>query len=323
MAIKNNHLLVRLINTPALNYEQPVERFYDQIDVHAMSLAMSFKLTCAVYAGDIHDGTFYGAGSKEIIIGSSESFDVHEASEHWQTQTPVRIVSHCKTDLEMHIPNGIAYSAENGLNIISVNIPLLFVMYRSFVQEQLAALRRGQQARTTAQFIHSYVLPNAIGSHLDYALFNRAVFHAVGRTPATGTARKHPFQLANWVSQTDRVLKDVIEHLQKTTMSMHDMLCSLPAVASVNAAQTMQLPGISPTYQYAWVELAARAQVVVSMMATSPTKLLAFDKGRLQYISRIIAYDGFKPVITRKIPAPMGQDITDLLDAIEAVGQAS
>lgn len=323
MAIKNNHLLVRLINTPRLNYEQPVERFYEQIDVQSTNLAMFYKLTCAVFAGELHDGVFYGAGTKEIIIGSSESFDVHEASEHWMDQTPVKIISHNKTDLDMHIPNGIAYSQEHGLAVISINIPLLFVMYRGFVQEQMAALRRGQQAKITSQFIHTYVLPNAIASHLDYALFNRALSIAVDRTPAMGTSRKHPFALPNWTTQTDKVLKELVTHLKRTTTSMHDILCTLPAVSSVNCAQTMQLPAVSPTYQYAWSELVARAQTMVGLMLLSPDKLLGYDKARLQYISRLIAFDGFKPVISKKVPGQQGEEIIALLETVEQVARAS
>ena len=124
LAIKGNHLLVRLINTPSLNYEQPVERFYEIVDVLYPRLATSFRLTSPVFMGEIHDGIFYGPGTQEVILGISESFDVLEASEHWMHQTPVRIVSHDKTDLDMHVPNGIAYSQEKGLAVIAINIPM-------------------------------------------------------------------------------------------------------------------------------------------------------------------------------------------------------
>lgn len=323
MAVKSNHLLVRLINTPALNYEQPVERFYDQIDYVSNSLAMAFKLTCATNSGVIHDGVFYGTGTQEIIIGSNEGFHVIEASEHWASQSPVKIVYHDKTDLDLHIPNGIAYSSETGLAVISINIPLLFVMYRGFVQEQLNALRKGQQAKTTAQFVHAYVLPNAIASHLDFALFNRALTHAVGKTPALGTARKHPFAMANWMTQADKVLKDLVKHLGKTNTSMHDILCTLPAVTAVNCAQTMQMPIVSPTYQYAWVELVARARVVAALILLSPNKLVTYDKSKLQYIARSIAYDGFKPVIARKLPNEQGIEVIGLLETIESIAKSS
>lgn len=323
MAIKSNHLLVRLINTPALNYEQPVERFYDIIDAMAPRLAMSFEMTCPVFAGRVHDGVFYGTGTSEIIVGSSEGFDVHEASEHWKHQSPVRILSHDKTDLDMHVPNGIPYSQEKGLAVISVNIPLLFVMYRGFVQEQMQALRRGHQAKTNAQFIQTYVLPNAVHSHLDFALFNRALNIALKKPVAAGTSRKHPFAMSNWIPQTDRALKELTDYLTKKDMSIMDMLCTIPAVTALNGAQTMQLPSASPTYQYAWMELVARAKVLAGLAFLSPSRLLGHDKQHMQMVSRLITYDNFKSVIQRKLPAPHNSETVELLELIEATTRSS
>lgn len=321
MAVKNNHILVKLLGAARLNYEAPIERFYERIDVMTPALAQSFGLTCPVAQGQAHDGPFYGKGTKEVLIASTETFDVHEAFAHWQTQSPVKVIYHEKSDLEMHIPNGMPYSSELGVAVVCINVPMLFVMYRGFMLEQLQALRRGQQAKVAAQFVHSYVLPNMIASHLDFALFNRAMMLASGQKVAAGTARKHAIGIANWTSQTDKVLVEITGHLQRTNYSLHDMLCSMPAVTCINGAQTMQLPGVAEVYQYAWVELLARARVVASCIFISPNNLLASSSLELMKIDRAIAYEGGPDRIKAVLGVNDAQDTLEVIDLIQKVAK--
>lgn len=321
MAVRNNHILVRLLGAARLNYEATIERFYERIDVMTPALAQSFSLTCTVAEGSAHDGVFYGKGTKEVLIASTEMFDVHEAASHWKTQSPVRTIYHDKSDLEMHIPNGLPYSSELGVAVVCINVPMLFVMYRGFMLEQLEALRRGQQAKTASQFVHSYVLPNMIASHLDFALFNRAMLLATGQKPPSATARKHAITsgMANWTPQTDKALTEIVGHLQRSNLSMHDMLCALPAVTSVNCAQTMQLPGMASVYQYAWAELLARARVVGACIFLSPNNLLGMSKLDLMQIDREINYEG-GPARIRKILGPVdAKETLEVIDLIQTV----
>lgn len=292
LAVRTNHLLVQLLNAARLNYEDHLELFYARADGLTNTLANAFKLTGITSVGKAFDGVFYGKGSTEVIIAHNESFDVHHSHEHWRILSPVRVLMHSKTDLEMHIPNGVAYSKEQGLAVVAINIPMLFVMYRGFVLEQLDALRKGRQAKTTAQFIHTYVLSNMIGSHLDIALTNRLIATACSDPVTTNTSRKHLFNLANWQSQSDKVIKDQATTMRKQSMSLHDMLCMMPAVHYVNAAQAMKLPYMPPVYQYSWAEMLARIKVIAGLIFISPTNLLAYDKSELQRIARTIDYQG-------------------------------
>lgn len=313
MAIKTNHLLVKLLNSARLNYEDHIELFYSKIGAITNQLAQSFKITSPVNSGAKFDGVFYGAGTTEILALSTESFDVHSAAEHWKTLSPIRVLMHDKTDLEMHIPNGIAYSNELGVAVISINIPMLFVMYRGFVQEQLVQLRKGKQAKSTSQFVHTYVLPNMIGSHLDVALFNRTIALICGAKVANGTSRKHPISVANWTSQTDRVIKELAKPFTNQRYSLHNLLCMVPAVFTLNGAQAMQLPSMPPVQQYLWVEYLARMKVVGALGVLSPDRLAMENRGDIQSINRTIDYEN---VLQRPISI-LGKDANDLQELAE------
>lgn len=321
IATRSNHLLARLLNNLRLNLDAPLERYYEIIDSTASSVSMGLRMTNEVHRGVVHDGVFYGSGMREIIIGHTEPFDIYECERDWKNAAPVRILDHPKTDLDIHIPNGVSYSKESGYAVIAVNVPQLALMWRCFLKEQRALIARGQSPKTTPMFIHGYVLANALPSHLDIALVNRLIAH-VAKNPIEKPSRRNPFTLSDYSTQTDNVLTKVAEHLQKAQLSFHDMLCNIPSVTAYNAAEAMQLPAVAPTRQYAWSEIVSRIKVIAAMAALSPSNLTAYDKFDLTYMTRLIDYSDIRATIASQ----MKQDhveIFNLLDLISSIAKSS
>jgi hypothetical protein len=222
----------------------------------------------------------------------------------------------------MHIPTGISYSQENGLAVIAINIPLLMVMYRGYMHDQLAKMKEGQQPKPTSCFVRSYVLTNMLASHLDLAIFNRMMAIAT-KKPIKPPVRTHAVALASWDAQVDRALTEVIHRLETTTLPLNDMLCNIPTVVAVNAAEVMTLPPAAPTRQYSWVEIIARLPVLVSLAILSPDGLRSYDKAEITAILRSADVSSVRSVIKAKVPA-QAQEIILMLEALAAlVGQRS
>lgn len=282
---------------------------------------MGLKMTNSIHQGVLHDGVFYGNGVKEIIIGHTEPFDVYGVAADWKNATPVKILDHCKSDLDIHIPNGVAYSKEHGYAVIAVNITMLAVMWRCFLLEQQAVIQRGHTPKTTPMFVHAYVLGNALPSHLDVALINLLINNLAG-AKVSKPERRNPFVLGDYSTQTIKVLSQVTDHIKSTDMSMHDMLCNIPMVTASNAAEAMQLPSLAPTRQYAWSEVVARIKIIAAMAAISPNNLKTYDKDSLQYLLRMMDYSGMRDVITSqmKTEAPA---IIDMLNSLKRIAAAS
>lgn len=318
---RSNHLLVKLLNNLRVNLHAPLERYYELIDNGAPYIAMGLKMTNSIHQGILHEGVFYGNGVKEVIVANTDPFDLYSVVNDWKNATPVKILDHCKSDLDMHIPNGVSYSRESGYAVISVNITMMAVMWRCFLIEQQSVIQRGHTPKTTPMFVHAYVLANALPSHLDIALFNRMI-NVVAGTATPKPERRNPFTLDDMSKQTDKVLAQVADHLKSTDMSMHDMLCNIPMVTAVNAAEAMQLPAMAPTRQYAWSEVVARVKAIAAMAALSPSNLKMFDKPELQYMVRMMDASGMRAIITNqmKTDAPT---ILDMLNSLEKISKAS
>lgn len=321
IATRSNHLISKLLNNLRVSLDSPTERYYELIDAVAPSVGMGLRLTNEVHRGDVHDGVFYGPGTREVIIGHTEPFDLYECERNWKNAAPVRILDHNKSDLDIHIPNGVSYSKEAGYAVIAINIPQLAVMWRCFLKEQRAVMQRGGSPKTTPMFVHCYVLANALPSHLDIALINRLIRHVSKAKPGQPT-RRNPFTLSDYTHQTDTVLTQVIDHLQNADLSMHDMLCNIPLVTAINAAEAMQLPTVAPTRQYAWSEVVARVKVIAAMAALSPRQLKTYDKFELTYMSRMIDYGDVRPVIASQMKTDSAE-IFNLLDLIQSIASSS
>ncbi len=319
---KNSHLLVKIINTIRVNYQAPIERFYEHVENQATYVSTHFGLINEVSSTSNPENTFYGEGVKELILTHTEAFNIYEAYQNWEMQAPVKVLLHPKTDLGMHIPTGISYSQESGLAVIAINIPLLMVMYRGYMHDQLAKMKEGQQPKPTSCFVRSYVLTNMLASHLDLAIFNRMMAIAT-KKPIKPPVRTHAVALASWDAQVDRALTEVIHRLETTTLPLNDMLCNIPTVVAVNAAEVMTLPPAAPTRQYSWVEIIARLPVLVSLAILSPDGLRSYDKAEITAILRSADVSSVRSVIKAKVPA-QAQEIILMLEALAAlVGQKS
>jgi hypothetical protein len=319
---KSSHLLVRLINTIRVNYQSPIERFCEHVEAQAINVSTHFRLINELSSTSNPENTFYGEGVKELILTHSQAFDIYDAYTNWELQAPVKVVLHPKTDMGIHVPTGVAYSDEEGLAVIAINIPLLMVMYRGYIHQQLAKLKEGQQPKPTACFVRSYVLTNMLPSHLDLAIFNRLMALATDR-PIKPPIRTHATPLANWDKQVDQALLEIANRLQNVTMSLNDMLCNIPTVVSINASEIMTLPTAAPTRQYSWVEIVARLPVLVSMAILSPDKLRSHDKSEIIAILRNADESSVRNMIRAKIPSHAQEIILMLESLAMAIGQRS
>lgn len=251
-AVRSDHFLVRILQSIAVPQSQNLERYYDNVDGLALNMSMALKMTSSIYQGSIFKGVFYGPGNDEILIANNDDFNPLEAHRNWQNLVPVKVLRHPRSDLGLNLPDGHDTGSETGLVVVSINIPMLAVQYRAFRFNEIMLKEGTQETQKSAmQFIHMYVLPNMLYSHLDYALFNRIDNWRKG-APIGESEHPHPFFLPDYSDKVNQVQLELLHKLQLVGKDFTGILRTIPAVTANDMEEAMLLPQAAPTRQILW-----------------------------------------------------------------------
>jgi len=257
-AVKSQHFLVRLLHAIIVPKSQEIERYYDNVDAIALNIGMTMGMTSSISRGHIFNGVFYGKGNHEILIADNTSFNPIEAEKNWEELEPIKVLRHPRSDLNFNLPDGTNTGVEDGFVVISVNIPMLAVQYRSWRrQEGRFSLVTGASERNIMQFIHMYPIPNMLRSHADLAIFNR-LFNWTFGLPMGEATVKHPFFLIDYHKDVDHTIDVVLDNLDRVHKNFYDTLGSIPAITEDSMQEVLQLPEIPATRQVIWALTIAR-----------------------------------------------------------------
>jgi hypothetical protein len=257
MAVQSDHFLVRLLQSITIDPIMSLERYYANVDSLSLNLSMVLKMTSNIYKGSVFDGTFYGPNSKEILVADDEGFDPVLANKNWKNLSAVKVLSHPYSDLNLNLPNGTKKSNEQGISVLSINIALLAIQYRAFKLAEAEIVEEGGARRTIMQFIHMYVLPNMLASHLDFAILNR-MYNIITYQDNAAWNNKHSFHLTDFSNKLDSVQKTTIDNLDKSKRTFVGAMRTIPVIVKPNMEEAMLLPNIASGRQVQWALIVSR-----------------------------------------------------------------
>jgi hypothetical protein len=255
-AVKSDHLLVKIIQSMDIPFSVGYDRYFELADASALDLAMLLKLTSSLYKGQVWDGVFYGPGSREIIIAHTGEFDYNKVQKEWQNVQAVRVLRHAKSDLYLNLPDAQRNTTESGVAVIAINIPLLMCQYYWFRQAYWME-DHDLDTRPDTMFVHMYVLPNMLFSHLDQALFNRIQKLSHGE-PVGQSMKRHPFAQISYDPKVDQCYRAVLDNLRRQEKNFVGTLQNVPAAIRENMEKVMHVPDMAPTRQVMWALAIAR-----------------------------------------------------------------
>jgi hypothetical protein len=283
-AVNSSHFLIKLITNIGIYRNASFEQFCETVFSKAMGSSMSLGVTSSLNRGVLFDGVFYGKGVKEIIVGTNETFNIYDAQLNWHDLEPIRVLSHPKSDLELMVPDGTSYSVEEGVAVISINLPMLALQYREFrLLEDKIAEEHGESPRSIMQFLYAYPLNNMLRSHLDCALFNR-LYNTLLDVPFGYSNRKHPFQLVDYTDKINEINAQQIQTLGNNNRKFDAVMKSIPLVSADNLQQFSTLPSTAPTRQVIWALALSRLQLLSFLFRVSngsPRKLNGMDVNQI------------------------------------------
>jgi len=316
MAVQSNHFLVRLLQSITIPQSQNLERYYDNVDAISLNLSMVLKMTSSIYSGRLFDGVFYGQGNDEILLAHSEGFDPFEAHDNWENLCPVTVLRHPLSDLGLNIPNGRISGSETGLAVIAINITMLAVQYRAFrLNEMRLTEGSNDSQKSVMQFIHMYVLPNMLFTHLDHAIFNRIQNLEIG-APLGESSRLHSFFLPDYASRMNDVHDTILGNLQKYSYDFTGILRSIPMVITDTADTLMELPDMALTRQCLWGLVISRLPELTFLFRISKDGPGTMNRSEVNRIMRsMLAYKN-SALMQTMLPLDVYMEINDEIKEI-------
>ncbi len=267
-ASPSSHLIVKLIQSINISRTLTLDRYLLHVSSVALNTATALNLTSALNKGKVHDGEFYGTGSREIVLAHTSVVDMRQLRDNWQSMEPLKVLTHNQTNMGMLPPDGKTTSSDKGICVLAIDIPLLMGMYYMFNQQQDVEESVGKARRTVAQFVDSYVFANAVRSHTDHAIFNRLVASHKG-LPSLPAFRKHSFFLTDYSGAIDTVQEQQIAMISKMPQRISGIMKAIPMVSVANLQELSELPRMARTYQCLWALTISRLKMLAFLLTAN------------------------------------------------------
>ena len=296
---RSDHLLSRLINSVATPLSYDLDRYYEVTLARSLYVANGLQLTSSINTGKWHAGVFY-FGCPELIICHNEQDSPHELIKDWRNLKPVKLLESPISNLNFLVPTGTNQQVERGTAVISIDIGMLMVMYRGFIQNEERRYRTGESEAmlATHHFIGRYVLPNMLYSQTDLAIFNR-MYNLIMGKPMGHAYRRHPFSISDYTQKCDKGLEEIIRNIQNTPRTFETYLANIPSVFS---DFPLGMPDMVETRQVWWALFISRVKAIEFLFDLAGERGLAFNRlqlGQLKIAMKEFESDGiFKRMLT-------------------------
>ena len=303
--VPNTHLLVRLINTVSTPLAYELNHYYEVTIARSLYAANALKLTSSINYGQWHVGEFY-FNCPELIIAYNGSDSPQELARGWMDLQPVRVLECPVSNMNYLLPNGVNHSSERGLVVIAIDLPMLMIQYRCFMEQQSAKAAKGlDNVDTTKHFVAKYVLPNMLRSQTDLALFNRLYNLEMGAPMGIATKR-HPFHISDYTDQLDKNLMLFADRIRNTGRDYENYLEQLPRFFSDNP---LSIPDILETRLVWWALFLARKRQMEFLIEVGGAKGIQMNRAELNVLKRIVKQFKSDRIYEKVLPDGMKLDM--------------
>lgn len=313
--VRSDHFLIRLLESIAVPRSLELERYYGSVDRIALAHGQALGMTSPISEGKVFRGIFYGANTPEYLIASDDYFDFYETDRNWQNAVAITPLMHAKSDLTCQLLNGKPYSAEQGLTVIQINIPMLAVQWRAFMNAEKI---RSPNPRTIGMFLGTYVIPNMMQAHLDLAIFNRIYRDATSPdSDSNEPYRNHPFGLPKYDFMVDDALERALENIDRSSLDFQTVLKTIPAVFKDSQWQALKMPDIVPTRQVDWLLVATRLKVIDFLFKVCKRDLLPKNQIKVNQILKALRHNDIASHLTLNVASGVASEMNHYVDTVQ------
>lgn len=181
-------------------------------------------------------GFLLGESTREAVLCVSNDSLFLDMDENWYKIKPVQYVYHTRSDVSFPLLNNNLKG--NGFGLLTIDVPLLMVKYRHWVTYQK---RKGESIPGPGAFITSFVIPDALASYMDIAIFNRMDLK-LAELPLRQYPSSHPFYLTNYTARIDNFNNELLGKYQNLHTSAGNVLMGMPGFFHTRLLELIQRP---------------------------------------------------------------------------------
>lgn len=258
------HILLKIINSFGIPFHYELNKFYEQVQANAHSVAMSLRLSNYASPGVDFGGVFYGQIGQEFLLATSRYHSCDYIHDNWKTITSVNPLLIPHENISFHIPNGKVFTPNKGLAVIEIDIVTLMVQARAFYLEQIR--KPHEQRHGFREFIYNHILPNMIPYQLELMLMNKLIMKYEQRYEIEYKPPKLPFTLKNIDFYIDSNLDKVLHILNIINEEPNSILQNITGFNSHTSDVNLLMPDIMTTQQIDWLLIATRLKYFSFLM---------------------------------------------------------
>lgn len=295
--LPNQHILVRALTTALVPMEYDAGRYAEVASARSPYVSKYFKFTSTIEPGHVQQNSFYGGNIDEYILSIEDYVNPFDTPTSWFSEPCVKVIEHPVSDLSLTLPTGSDYSDASGTSVISIDLPRLLLQYRAFFLEQERRIQHGSEQRLgIPHFIHMYILPQLLDTHLDWVWLNRLMARFYG-APNSVAMKKLPFAVLDYHDKIDAMADQVIKRLKNSKMWYTHSLQNIPSFYKTNMLEALQMPDIALTSHVWWLLFMSRLTVMRFLIDIGGKEGLRSNRG---YINQLQIH--LKRLISSGIP---------------------
>lgn len=328
MSVKNNHLLCKIINTGFIPISYDSDRFTEIAYSRSPYIAKHFNLTSPISYGKIFKEIFY-LDCNEIILFDDSDFIHDEVINNWEFVSAVKVINHPFSNTSFLLPSGDSnflsnketYSnlgvnylySDKGLVTISINIGMLLTQYKGFL---LNNIFNTEDKLSIPHFVHMYVLPNMLQTHVELVLMNRLMNLHYG-SPMGVSYKSHPFSMPNYDRKLDSVLSYSLKRLKDSTNNFQTMLSNIPSISNKSMLESLYMEDVARTKQVWWALLLSRLNIMKFILDVSNERSISNNRGYINAlkidIKNIQRDSTFKMILPKDIEQDVNITFNEML----------
>lgn len=318
MSTSAQHFLNKILAYFGSDVTTPTIDLYRKMQSSWLPIAQTQQMTAINSSGRTFPGVFYGPGIEEVILCVSQAFDWDWVVQNWRTVSPVTVLQHPFTNDDFNLPNGMNHTSLRGYAVIQLDIPLLILQYHAFRLYEIYEIKPANPdyvLKTPFQFLHMFVLPGLLESHIDNVVLNRLRTIVLGGT-FEQSSNKHAFYTTQYASRIDGVLKPLANQLASRRQDFGTTMRSIPMVFKESAFELARYPKVLRTKQNKWALAASRLNILELLFALDALAPSGDNQVWIQDIHREIDYYHSERGWATQVPRLIRDEVVTRIDRL-------